>query len=379
MSKMSDVAIAHDQFHTLGGAERVACEIARTFDAPIFAMRVDDGVPPADVEVIELADGVGSWLMHQHYLAQDAYQMLAWQHVDELYQYDTVIQTKNNPAWFVPSADHQTVVRYCHSTPRGLYDLYRHRGGDLLGDAMKTVQRLLYQQTTSYADRWLCNSETVKRRVRMYADPASATVDVVHPPVDTGGITPQAGETGDYFLYVGRLAGNKRIELLREVARSINQRVVVAGDGPEKATLMADQPPNLEYVGYVSEGEKARRLAEAKATLFLAEHEDFGIVPVESMAAGTPVIGVNEGFTKHQIDDGENGYLCRPTVDSVTSTIDAFEIQGVQWTEREIAAFAEQFSRERFRDEMREHVAAAHEDSRVTPGLRSPAEVDNAR
>lgn len=366
------IAIAHDQFRTMGGAERVACEIARAFDAPIYAMRVDQGVVPDDVTVRRVASDTGEWLMRRHFLVQDAYQMLAWQHVEELYQFDTIIQTKNNPAWFVPNADTQTVVRYCHSTPRGMYDQFRRRGGDVIGDALKTVQRLLYQQTTPYADRWICNSETVARRVRMYADPAEAGLSVVHPPVDTHKTGPQAAETVDYYFFIGRLAVNKRVDLLADVARAVDVPVVVAGEGPYKEELLTDAPPNLDYLGYITEREKWQRLSEAAATFMLAENEDFGITPIESFAAGTPVIGVREGFTRHQIQGGKNGHLTQPTVEAVKEAITRHERGGVDWTPQEIAAFADQFGVERFRAAMRREVAAARNAAAVEPEFASP-------
>lgn len=370
---MNNIAIAHDQFRTMGGAERVAVEIARAFDAPIYAMRVDADVPPADVDVRCLSDEKGEWLMRRHFLIQDAYQMLAWQHVDELYEYETIIQTKNNPAWFVPNSDSQTVIRYTHSTPRGMFDQFRRRGGDVIGDALKTIQRILYQQTTPYADHWICNSEVVKRRVESYADPASAGIETIHPPVETEQTSPDKAPTEDYYLYIGRLAVNKRIGLIRDVAAQIDKPVVVAGDGPYKDELLANQPPNLTYLGRVSDQEKWQRLSEATAFLMLAENEDFGITPIESMAAGTPVIGANEGYTKHQVKDGKNGYLAHPTVPSVLAAIEEMESVGVSWSERQIADYADQFSVRRFHEEIQDAVAQVQEQTTITPTINETA------
>lgn len=368
---MSDIAIAHDQFRTYGGAERVAVAIARTFDAPIYAMRVEGSAVPDDVEIHELADGVGGRAMRSHHIVQDAYQMLAWQHTPALYEYDTVVQTKTNPGWYVPKADEQTVIRYLHSTPRGLYDLYPEHGGDVIGDVLNTVQRALYAQTTPYADHWICNSDVVEHRLHRYLGPTAPT-EVIYPPVDTGAMSPSDRETGDYLFTVGRLAGNKRIGLLKAVARAVDRRVLVAGDGPEKETLLQDAPPNLRYLGYIDDEQKARRLSGAAATLFLAEHEDFGIVPIESMAAGTPVIGVSEGFTKHQIQDRQNGYLCEPDVESVTAAVDELDSHGVRWSDKEIAMFAGQFSEQRFRGEIHDAVTTAAANSQPDPEFATP-------
>lgn len=374
---MPDVAIAHDQVLTNGGAERVTFELAREFDAPVYTMAVDDSLVPDDIDVVDLSSRLGQFCMDRHYLVEDLYQMVAWNHQEELYEYDVILQSKTNPYWFVPCSDYQTVIRYCHSTPRNLYDQHDRRGGNLLGDTMKIIQRLLYQQVYPYADAWVANSDIVARRIEAYADPATADIEVVYPPVATGNTGPDLAPTKDYLLSVGRLAVNKRINLLRDVAEAVDYPVVVAGDGPYRDELLEDKPENLEYVGYIDEYEKWRRYSEAKATLMLAESEDFGIVPIESMAAGTPVIGPAEGFTRHQIRDGETGYLCTPTVESVVGVIDKMHDCGVAWSDERIAAYADQFSGERFRREIRDIVASVHAQAQPDPNIDVPAPVDS--
>lgn len=370
---MTDIAIAHDQFRTMGGAERVACEIARLYDCPIYAMRVDEDVPPDDVDVRSLETDVGGWLMRRHHLLQDVYQMFAWQHIDDLYDFDTIIQTKTNPYWFVPK-DTQTVVRYVHSTPRNMYDQFHRRGGHWFTDGMMTVQRLLYQHTINYADAWVANSDLVNRRLNRYFDVDPSEAHTIYPPVPVTEYSPDAAETGEYLFYVGRLAVNKRIPLIRDVAKAIECPVVVAGTGPQEDVLQADVPENLEYLGYISEDEKQRRLSEASATLMLAENEDFGITPIESMAAGTPVIGTNEGFTRFQIQHGQNGLLAEPDVDSVASVVAQLFEDGVEWSPEKIARFADQFGRERFHEEFRDVVEDAQQASRIEPQLTGEPE-----
>jgi glycosyltransferase involved in cell wall biosynthesis len=271
--------------------------------------------------------------------------------------------------WYVPSLDHQTVVRYCHSTPRSLYDMYDHHGGSVVGDALRLGMRTLYQQTTPYADRWLCNSDVVQRRLQGYLAPTAPT-QVVYPPVQVDETGPDVAPTQDYLFVVGRLGINKRVDLVRDVAAATDRRVVVAGDGPERETLLDGAPENLEYLAYIDDGEKYRRLSEAAATLFLARHEDFGIVPIESFAAGTPVVGVEEGFTQHQIVAGGNGVLVEPDVDSVVAGIQ--QVGDVRWSAERIAAYAEQFGTDRFRNEVISAVAAAQRDAAVEPNIDEP-------
>lgn len=369
---MSDVAILHDQFYTLGGAERVAFAMARELDAPIYAMKVDGELIPDDVDVHDISTRMGRFVMGRHYYLEDLYQMLAWQHDPELYEYDTIIQTKTNPHWFVPHADSQRVIRYLHSTPRNFYDQFRRRGGHWFTNALMTIQRMLYQHTVPYADTWVVNSDVVGRRLEMYWDVEPDRV--IYPPVDVSAADPDLVETGEFLFSIGRIAHNKRIGLLRDVADVVDVPVYVAGTGPEEDVLLEDQPANLHYLGYVSEAEKWQLLSEAAATLFLAESEDFGIMPIESMASGTPVIGVEEGFTQYQIRDGDNGWLARPHLQSVVAAVEYHCEHGVRWSEDEIAAYAQQFSEERFREEIRDVVEQTAAETSIETGIELPVE-----
>lgn len=365
---MSDVAIAHDQFRTMGGAEVVACEIAREFDCPIYVMRHDEGVGPDDVEIIELTGDKGSWLMHRHYMIQDAFQMASWSHVPELHEADIVIQTKTNPYWYVPK-DRQTVVRYCHSPPRNLYDQHHRTGGGIINNGVRAVQRMLYQQTIPYADAWVANSELVEQRMSKYFGlNGDDHVQTIHPPVNVESYGPDVAETKDFLLYLGRIRHHKRVGLLCDVAESLDTRVVIAGDGPHREEIADEAPNNVEWLGYVSEDKKARLLSEAAATVFQAENEDFGMVPIESLASGTPVIGVNEGYTKLQIEHGTTGLLCEPTIRATYEAIQEFQQDGVAWSEDEIAEWTSlHFGRDKFRRELRAVIEDAQERTTVNP------------
>lgn len=364
----NDIAIAHDQFRTMGGAERVAVRMARALDAPIYCGRVDEGVPPDDIEIREVFSGrVGHRAMRLHYLVQDLYQMIAWQHVEDLYEYGTVVINKTNPGWFVPK-DTQTTVWYLHSTPRGLYDQFHRRGGHWLTAAMKTPMRVLYAPNTRYADAWACNSELIQRRMHRYWDVDEGDIDVIYPPVPTHEYGPENGiGDGGFYLTVGRLQDHKRVD---HIVRAFNQlgddyRLVVAGDGPERDSLKQLAGDNVEFVGYVSEERKARLLADAKAFVFAAENEDFGIAPIEAMASGTPVIGVKEGFTQHQVVDGKNGRTFSIQGGHLREGVRQFERHGVEWDTDRIQSFAERFRAERFDEQLRAWIARAQASAAV--------------
>lgn len=360
----NEIAILHDQIRAIGGAELVAFELARTFDCPIYAGFVDETLPPDDVEVREVFDSrVGQRLMQSHYLVQDVYQMLAWQHVEDLYEFDTLVINKTNPGWFVPR-DTQTTVWYLHSTPRGQYDQFHSHGKSFISRMVKTPMRPLYRPNIAYADSWACNSELVERRMNRYWDVDSDDIDVIYPPVDLDGLSPDRDETGDYYATISRLREHKRIDEIIQAFDGRDERLVIAGDGPDRERLEEMAPDNVDILGFVPEEEKARLLAGAKAGIFAAENEDFGLVPCEFFASGTPVLGIRDGYTQYQIADGENGLLFDRG--ELETAVDRFETEGVDWTDEEIHDFADRFSAERFQTQMREVVARAREESEVT-------------
>lgn len=396
---MTDIAILHDQLTEHGGAEHVAFELARTFDAPVYAAKVDDGIVPEDVDAVEVLDsGVTGRCMESHHVVQDIGQMFGWQYVEDLFDYETILVNKNNPGWY-PPRDHQTVVKYCHTTPRGLFDLF-HRHGEptnlsnpalkpfrkaleplLTGVnwGMKTAMRVLFGHTTRYPDVWVCNSDLTERRVDLYLDKNddNGNVKVVYPPVHTDEFDPGLAETQDYYFTFSRLVPDKRVDDIVQAFEAMPHRqLVVGGDGPERERLEGIAPDNVKFIGYMSESEKRARLSEARAFLFAAENEDFGMVPVEAFASGTPVIGVEDGFTQHQIVDGRNGYTFPRG--KLADTVRYHDSHPADWSAGRIAEFADRFSASQFRARMREIVAETREDTAIDPDWARDSEEDTA-
>jgi glycosyltransferase involved in cell wall biosynthesis len=119
----------------------------------------------------------------------------------------------------------------------------------------------------------------------------------------------------------------------------------------------------------VCEEKKKELLAGAKAFVFNGQDEDFGISPVEALAAGTPLLGVEEGMTQYQVIDGKNGYAFErdESGKTIRTVVQRFEDDGVGWTDSEIEAFAERFSVQAFHDRMQGAVDRAVENADVTP------------
>jgi glycosyltransferase involved in cell wall biosynthesis len=360
-----DYAVVHGNYLEEGGAEHVSHKLAEMYDATLY---YGFGLPEEDTSTDAVStrslynDHVLAGPLKRSILLRDIFYMWESQHIEELHDYDVLIFSKNELGWYVPP-DEQIVIHYLHTTPRTPYDLFHQKGNSPVSKAYSLLARPLYLPNTKYPDLFIANSELVKRRAQRYWGIPDKKIRTVYPPVDTK----QYEQRGlaDYYLTFSRLIPEKRIDNIIRAFDGLDARLVVGGTGEQEAELKRISPDNVEFVGYMAEEEKIRRLGEAKALLFNAENEDFGMVPIEAFASGTPVIGVRDGYTKYQIRDGENGVLHEPDPASIREAVVRFEEDAVSWTRDEIQSFAERYSTERFEQELRESVEEAIEASAI--------------
>jgi glycosyltransferase involved in cell wall biosynthesis len=173
-------------------------------------------------------------------------------------------------------------------------------------------------------DRFLANSKTVAARInKFYRCPA----EVVYPPVKTDYFKPTHEAPGDYFLSVSRLISYKRIDLVIKACIATKSKLKVVGTGPEEASLkeLAVNAPWIEFLGRVSDEELPGLYTKAKAFLFAAE-EDFGIVPVEAMSAGRPVIAYGKGGATESVAEGLSGvFFKEQTSESLAEVLVSFD------------------------------------------------------
>jgi len=344
-----DVAIAHKDYDTRGGGEVFAQRFAELLDCPLYVGRRNQTNEPDDdaIDIREIPlERWERWAIDRGGVTRAGAYMVAWQRASAvLKDYDLVITSGNEPLWYVPP-DEQTVIAYTHSTPRFMYDLFPRRAAEglsLLECGYNTVQRTLYQMNTPRPDLWVANSDIVARRISRYQHVDDEEVRVVYPPVDVDNYHPDAESTSEYYLHLGRLAGHKRVGEAVRAANECNAELVIAGTGPEEDRLRALADETVTFLGFVDEERKRELLSGARAVLYPPANEDFGMVPIEAMAAGTPVIGVREGFTKYQIQDGKNGVLYDRGDGQLAAALDRFEQDGVAWSPDRIASFADSF------------------------------------
>jgi glycosyltransferase involved in cell wall biosynthesis len=184
---------------------------------------------------------------------------------------------------------------------------------------------------------------------------------VIHPPVRTDFFTP-GGERGDTFLYVGRLTGYKRPDLVVDAFAGLEERVAIVGAGDLAARLRARATPNVSFLGVVDDETLLQLYRTARALVFPVD-EDFGISMAEAQACGTPVIGLDCGGARDIVEHRVTGWLLgAPTVEEVRKAVKRAVREDLDPIE--IRRRAERFSAPRFREEITAAVAevvdAAH-------------------
>jgi glycosyltransferase involved in cell wall biosynthesis len=169
-------------------------------------------------------------------------------------------------------------------------------------------------------DQFVSNSQEVARRIAKFY---GQTAQVIHPPVRVWG----QGEAGDqYYLYMGRLAPGKQVDLAIQACSRLNRPLWIVGTGSEEARLRAMAGPNVRFLGFMLPEAMTDIYANAKALIFSCANEAFGIVPVEAMGHGIPVIAFEQSGVRESVLAYKTGLFFRqPTVDSLCVAIEEFE------------------------------------------------------
>jgi len=363
---MPDRVIAHWAESCNGGGERVGWELARTFDEPLYVGTRDPSIEPDDVHVRELwSDGWPRRLIDRGGLTKMAAHAHCWQDVPAFDDASTLVTSGLEPLFYVPDGE-QTWIAYSHHTGRHQTDLLgeRWRGAGVKGHVARLVmwgQRVIMDSNATKPDHFVANSEPVASRIHRYWGVPHSKISVVYPPVPVESFGANRAPTEDYYLTLSRLDWHKRLGPVVDAFADLDATLVVAGDGQERDQLEARAPPNVEFVGYVSEDRKRQLYAGARAVINNALAEDFGLTTVEPLASGTPVIGVAEGMTQHLIRDGETGVVYERG--GLRDAVRRFERDGVSAAPAAIERFADRFSVERFREELSSVVETVERES----------------
>lgn len=262
-------------------------------------------------------------------------------------RYDLVVSSSHCAAKSVVVPGRTAHVCYCHSPMRYAWDQFEAyfgpaRVGRLPSALLRRVMARLARwdrDTAGRVDRYVANSQYVAGRIGRYYNRVAS---VVYPPVDTDFFTPDAARPRTHYLIVSALVPYKRVELAMDACRQLGRPLVIAGDGPDRARLQSRAPDGVTFTGAVS-NEEIRDLYRGAHAVLLPGEEDFGIVPVEAQACGTPVIALGRGGALETTRDGATGILVdSPAAEAFAAGIERAE--HVSWDRAALRANAERFS-----------------------------------
>lgn len=354
-----NIALVHDWLTDLAGQERVLLEILKIFpQADIYTSVYDR----KEMVAYNKFDVKTTYLQGYPLLKKKRELLVpllprAFESLD-LSKYDLVISQTTFAAKGVITKPETIHICYCHTPTRYLWEQEidpRSNSGMFSGIRKKVAHKLRIWDKVA-ADRpdfYLANSNYVQRRIKKYYGRDSK---VMYPPVNVNKFTPakKSSDIKDYYLFVSRLITYKKCDLVIEAFNKLKLPLKIIGRGPEKEKLIKMANSNIEFLGYLSDEEMRKYYREARAFVFAAE-EDFGIVPVEAMAAGRPVIAYGKGGVAETVVDGKTGKLfAEQTAESLVDAVKKFNPK--DYDGGEIRKQAEKFSDERFQKEFREAV-----------------------
>lgn len=319
--------LLYDFMAVNGGAEKVTLDLFHHFDELDVAVGFVNRNAFPDLEsesskVINLGNPtqIPGWqtIKVGHYFEKRA---------GFIKDYDTAIFSGSNAPLAVLHRNSGLNILYCHTPPRFVYDLKEYYFEQvplwqkvLLKGLIRYFQPK-YEKAVARMDIIVANSQNVRKRIKKYLDRDAI---VVYPPCDINKY--KWIEQGDYYLSTARLEPYKRVDLVvKAFMRMPDKKLIVTSGGSELTALraLAAESSNIVFTGWCSEEELKSLVGSCIATLYVPVDEDFGMSPVESMSAGKPVIGVNEGGVKETILDGVTGVLCpeKPTVEHIVEAV----------------------------------------------------------
>jgi glycosyltransferase involved in cell wall biosynthesis len=314
VASVMKVALVHDYLTQRGGAERVFELLCRHYpDADIYTSLYEPR------STIDLSDrSVHTTYLQKLPKASNYFKVLApfyytaFRSLD-LSDYDLIISSSTSFAKSVKKRPGARHVCFCHNVTRFLWDtktylreytLYRR-----FLPILEQVFRVMRDADVRYAqepDLYVANSSTVARRIeRIYRKPAI----VINYPIDSDQFT-FSEEKEDFYLASARLLGYKRIDVIVEAFNWLGWKLFVTGDGPERETLKSRAMRNVEFLGHVSDTERKWLLAKSRSVIVTAL-EDYGLVPIEANASGTPVVAYGAGGVLDTQIPGKTGVFFR--------------------------------------------------------------------
>lgn len=344
---MPHIALVHDYFIQMGGAERVAEAFHQIFPAaPLYTTvalshRLTPGLRKAAIHTsfMQRMPAIESKFRQYFLLYPWAVESL------DLSTHDLILSSSSGYGKGVHRGKQAVHVCYCHTPMRWVwrYDDYAAREGfgtfsRMALPAMLSGLRWWDRRASRQPDYYIANSAFVANRIRQAYHRDAV---VIPPPIDVERFQP-SHEVEDYFLVLSRLVPYKRIDLAVQACTKLNKELIVIGDGPDRQRLEAMAGKTVRFLGRQPDEVVNRYASRCRALLFPGE-EDFGMVPLEINAAGRPVIAYRAGGALETVIEGHTGlFFDHATSDSLVAALASFE--QYRWEPRRLRQHAEKFS-----------------------------------
>lgn len=367
--KKLKVALVHDYLREYGGAERVVEALHEMFpDAPLYTAFVDRealGIHWERFCTWDIRESIAAKIPFIHHNIVFSPLRIAAAYFFEGFDfrdYDVVISsTQMYMSKAVLTAPSTLHLCYCHTPSRSLYGYTTMSNwkksplirmmGELINYRLRTVDFMTAQRP----DVMVANSKEVQQRIKKYYRRDSV---VIYPPVSvveahtsnskiSESTEDSKLKTQSYYLYAGRITMSKHVDLAVRACVKLGRNLKVVGTGKGLEYLQGLADHHVEFVGSVSDEQLQQLYAQAKGLIFPSEDEDFGIVPVEAMMVGIPVIAHASGGPLETIIDGKTGVLFSElTTDGLVHALEKFE--SLKFDSKLIQKHAQQFSKENF-------------------------------
>lgn len=348
---MSKIALVHDYFIQMGGAERVAAAMHDSFPtAPIYTTvalphRLPKELRGADIRTsaMQLLPGIEQ-RFRQYFMLYP----FAVEHFD-LSAFDLIFSSSSGYAKGVRRRSNAIHVCYCHTPMRWAWRYEDYVARENFGRVTRSLLPLSLWglrkwdlRAAQQPNYYIANSRLVAKRIKeIYGREAF----VIPPPIEVDRFQ-MSSVVDDYYLVLSRLVPYKRIDLAIEACNRLGRRLVIIGDGPDRARLEKLAGPQTQFLGRQSDSQVNHYASRCRALLFTGE-EDFGMVPLEVNAAGRPVIAFRGGGAMETVVDGITGvFFDQATSASLEAAIEDFESRS--WHQQSLRKHAEKFDRSVF-------------------------------
>ncbi|WP_053970750.1 glycosyltransferase [Mangrovimonas sp. ST2L15] len=366
-------ALVHDWYYVNGGAEKVIHSMNNVYDdfehfALIDFLNYDDKksiLKSKPVNTSFIQNFPGAKRNHRRYLP---FFPMAIEQFD-LRNYDLVVSSSSSVSKGVLTNHNQLHICYCHSPMRYAWDFYHeYLSNANLTSGLKSyfAKYILHKIrvwdviNSNRVDFFIANSHYIAKRIKKIYNRESI---VIYPPVDVESFKVDSNKENYYFT-ASRLVSYKRMDLIIGAFNQMpEKKLIISGNGPEMKRLKKMAKSNIEFTGFLSQSDLHKYMSSAKAFVFAAE-EDFGIIPVEAQACGTPIIGLGKGGINETVLHDKTGVLFRDQdIKSIKGAIDYFETK--KFNPEEIRKHAEKFSRKRFENEFKTFVEEKYQEFKL--------------